>query len=274
MSARPSARAKKRSLRRYSSGSLRVTSAPAGVAVQSCSRVSRKRSAAPRQSTGSAARSASESGPQRGVGGEHRVRLGHVERAVRLEAPGVQAHREVVGQQVGAGEVEVDQAGDARPAAPRPAGRRRCRGRGRRGCARSGSAPGAGQSRRMAASAASSSAMRPGCTPSPSRAAAVEQRRPAGRAERVGPRRLEALGPRRCSRASAAPSGAQCSGRTRRGQTPARKVQIAAGRPASSRSACAVPRLHRQRAGQACARARCSISPRNQGSSPGSTRFS
>src|SRR5690606_18962409 len=45
------------------------------------------------------------------VGGEQRPRLGDVERPVRLEAPGVEADRDVVGEGVGAGEVEVDDAG-------------------------------------------------------------------------------------------------------------------------------------------------------------------
>ena len=51
----------KRSLRKYSSGSFGLTSAPSGTASQSTSRVSRKRIAAPRASTGSAARSAADS---------------------------------------------------------------------------------------------------------------------------------------------------------------------------------------------------------------------
>ena len=43
-------------------GSLRVTMAPSGVFTQSNRRVSRKRIAAPRHRTGSAARSANDSG--------------------------------------------------------------------------------------------------------------------------------------------------------------------------------------------------------------------
>src|SRR6185437_6180699 len=49
----------KRSLARYSFGSLRFTRAPGGVCTQSKSRVSMKRSAEPRASVGSALRSAS-----------------------------------------------------------------------------------------------------------------------------------------------------------------------------------------------------------------------
>src|ERR1017187_3496880 len=50
----------KRSLRKYSSGSFGLTSAPSGTASQSTSLVSRKRMAAPRASMGSAARSAAD----------------------------------------------------------------------------------------------------------------------------------------------------------------------------------------------------------------------
>ena len=52
----------KRSLRTYSSGSFGRTSAPGGTSNQSTSRVRRKRIAAPRASSGSASRSASDSG--------------------------------------------------------------------------------------------------------------------------------------------------------------------------------------------------------------------
>ena len=69
--------------------------------------------AAPWHSTGRAALSASVSGRDAGVGAQEGPRLGHVELEVRLEAPGVQADGDVVGQEVGGGEVEVDQAGQA-----------------------------------------------------------------------------------------------------------------------------------------------------------------
>ena len=99
----------KRSLRKYSSGSFGLTSAPGGTLSQSTSRVSRKRSAAPRASSGSAASSAGESG-RACVALQQRAALGDVEGMVGLEAPGVEADRDIVGERVGAGEVEVDQA--------------------------------------------------------------------------------------------------------------------------------------------------------------------
>ena len=43
------------------------------------------------------------------VAREQRPPLGHVVGMVRLETPGVQADRDVIGQHVGAGEIEVDQ---------------------------------------------------------------------------------------------------------------------------------------------------------------------
>ena len=58
----------KRSLRKYSSGSFGRTSAPGGTLSQSTSRVSRKRSAAPRASSGSASCSASRQRRARGIG--------------------------------------------------------------------------------------------------------------------------------------------------------------------------------------------------------------
>src|SRR5260370_30511650 len=36
-------------------------------------------------------------------------RLGDIEAAVRLEAPGVEADRQVIGEKIGAGEIEIDQ---------------------------------------------------------------------------------------------------------------------------------------------------------------------
>ena len=48
--------------------------------------------------------------PPRRVGAQQRPRLGHVERQIRLEAPGVQAHRHVVGQDIGCREIKIDQA--------------------------------------------------------------------------------------------------------------------------------------------------------------------
>ena len=42
---------------------------------------------------------------------EQQPRLGHVEAAIGLKAPGVKADRQVVGEEVGAGEIEIDQAG-------------------------------------------------------------------------------------------------------------------------------------------------------------------
>ena len=45
------------------------------------------------------------------VAADHRHALRHVERAVGLEAPGVEADAEVVGEEIVAGEIEVDQAG-------------------------------------------------------------------------------------------------------------------------------------------------------------------
>ena len=48
---------------------------------------------------------------RRVIGAQHGPRLGDIEGKIRLEAPRVQAHRDVVGQDVGRREVEVDQAG-------------------------------------------------------------------------------------------------------------------------------------------------------------------
>ena len=43
---------------------------------------------------------------------KQRPRLGDIEAAVRLEAPGIEADDDVVGEHIVAGEVEVDQAGN------------------------------------------------------------------------------------------------------------------------------------------------------------------
>ena len=50
--------------------------------------------------------------PHRLVGAEQGPGLGDVELVIRFKAPGVEADGDVVGQQVGGGEVEVDQSGD------------------------------------------------------------------------------------------------------------------------------------------------------------------
>ena len=100
-----------RSLGRYSSGSLRVTWAPDGVLSQSVQ-------AGQEEAQGGAG---GERGQGVALGGAERADVvvgveqgaGHrrVDAAV-LEAPAVEADGEVVGQEVGAGEVEVDQAGE------------------------------------------------------------------------------------------------------------------------------------------------------------------
>src|SRR5262249_26407866 len=50
--------------------------------------------------------------PHDAVARQHEARLRHVEAAVALEAPGVEADGDVVGEEVGAGEVEVDDPGE------------------------------------------------------------------------------------------------------------------------------------------------------------------
>ena len=72
--------------------------------------MSRKRSAAPRASSGRASRSAARQGAHALVALEQRLPLGDIEGVVRLEAPGVERDGNVVGECVVAGEVEVDQA--------------------------------------------------------------------------------------------------------------------------------------------------------------------
>ena len=74
--------------------------------------MSRKRSAAPRASSGRASRSAGSSGARALIALEQRLALGHVEGVVALEAPGVERDGDVVGQRIVAGEIEVDQAGE------------------------------------------------------------------------------------------------------------------------------------------------------------------
>ena len=43
---------------------------------------------------------------------EQQARLRHIEAAIGLETPGVEANRQIVGEKVGAGEVKVDQPGE------------------------------------------------------------------------------------------------------------------------------------------------------------------
>src|SRR6204780_720987 len=47
--------------------------------------------------------------PDSAVLRQHRPRLGDVEATIRLEAPGIEADRQIVGEEVGAGEIEVDE---------------------------------------------------------------------------------------------------------------------------------------------------------------------
>src|SRR6202040_3886377 len=50
--------------------------------------------------------------PRPAIGAEKGARLGDVERIIALEAPGVETDRHVVGKHVGAGEGEIDDAGN------------------------------------------------------------------------------------------------------------------------------------------------------------------
>src|SRR5207244_5927231 len=47
--------------------------------------------------------------PGRAVRADKQPRLGDIEAAVRLEAPGVEADRQVIGEKIGADEIEIDQ---------------------------------------------------------------------------------------------------------------------------------------------------------------------
>ncbi len=79
--------------------------------------------------------------------------------------------------------------------------------------------------------------------------------------------------PARCMRASAWPTPAQCAALGLRGQTPSRKLMIAAGRPVKVLSAS--PLLFLTGSGQLRPReARCAIKPRKNGRSFFATRFS
>ena len=88
-----------------------LTKAPSTRFCQSNSRVSRKRKAAPRASSGKASNSERRELPLGAVGREQLAGLGDVERAIGLEAPSVQTDGQIVGDEVDAGEVEVDDAG-------------------------------------------------------------------------------------------------------------------------------------------------------------------
>ena len=85
-------------------------SRPGGTFSQSTSRVSMKRSAAPRARIGSAAISDVLQRTHALVGRDHGPALGDVEGVVRLEAPGAETDRQIVGERVVAGEVEIDEA--------------------------------------------------------------------------------------------------------------------------------------------------------------------
>ena len=79
--------------------------------------------------------------------------------------------------------------------------------------------------------------------------------------------------PARCMRASAWPTPAQCAALGLRGQTPSRKLMMAAGRP--DRLLSASPLLSFTGSGQLMPReARCVIRARKNGRSSRSTRFS
>ena len=202
-----------------------------------------KRSAAPRARSGSASTSASLERPHALVAGDHRPALGDVERVVGLETPGAEADREIVGERVVAGEIEVDQprqllaeeehvvveeigVDDAARQVFRPV------------------------RLRESASSAALSSRKCGATSS-ARASAAWNRGGQPSSESALARFSGKSAPARCMRASASPTSPQWRTLGRRIHKPSRKVTIVAGRPASSPSACAGAIAHRLRTGDA-----------------------
>ena len=88
------------------------TNAPAGWFSQSNRRVNRKRSALPRASRRQGGELGRGERPRPPIAFEQQPRLGHVETAVGFEAPGVEADRQIIGEKVGTGEIEVNQPGN------------------------------------------------------------------------------------------------------------------------------------------------------------------
>ena len=184
-----------------------------------------------------------ESGRAAGIARQQVAALGDVVGMVGLEAPGVEADRDVIGERIGAGEIEVDQPGKL---ARR--GRTHCRETGRRG------------SRRAAGRAAMTFRDRraPWRWCPAARAARCRRAPPPARTAAARPSTESAFlrccgksAPARCRRASASPTAAQCLASGRRIHMPSRKVTMAAGRPHSSPQRLAVAVLHRLRTGDA-----------------------
>ncbi len=185
---------------------------------------------------------------------------------IRLEAPGVEADGDVVGEHIVAGEIEIDQAGQLVAEEEDVVGKQIGMDDALRQIAR----PGFFQNERVRSRR---SHFRPGCTPSASPAAHLEQRPPARDRQRVRARVRE--NPRRPDAAAPAPRRPRrnASRPARRIHMPSRKVTIAAGRPAS------LPSVSPSRSCTGCGQmmpraARCSIRPRKNGRSPAATRFS
>ena len=127
---RAGAATRARRMRSKCAGSCACVSSPGRGRWRSYSRDSQKRSAAARSSDGHASRSSARQRTHRVVGARpaRAASAGSSGAAVRVDAPVVDGDREVVGEEVGRREAEVDDAGDA--VAVRTA---RCRRRGRRG---------------------------------------------------------------------------------------------------------------------------------------------
>src|SRR6516165_1214188 len=203
-------------------------------------------------------------GPLPSITVEQQSCLGHIKAAVRFEAPGVEADRQVIGKKISAGEIEVNQAGQRVVAeeyvirkkvgvdypdreVTRPHGLEQhkfgCEFFGEPGLCLGGAGPTGFEE---APPASDREIIRSG---HPERRAGPVQ---------FGERPAE---------------WAQWKGRIRRGHIPARNVTIAAGRPHSSRNA--MPSRPRTGVGHATPwRARCSINAIKNGKSLGATRFS
>ena len=197
---------------------------------------------------------------------EQRHALGDVVGAILLEAPGVQADRDVIGEQIVAGEIEIDQAGqlvaeeedvvgkeigmdDAGRQVLRPVGFEEMR------------------ARRRPRSAGPFRPRRRGLRICP-RAAASRRRRAHSAGVRSKP------SPATCICASALPTSRQCLASGLRSHMPSRKEISAAGRPDELAEQRAIPARHRQRAGQAARRPDAASGRERTAGRSFSTRFS